>query len=75
MEIKLELKGAGKDKNYKYCVSAVIGEKKGQGVQAGSYCAWDIDTDTWLSHWYSNEILFWLITIFTSYRYPTMGKE
>ena len=45
-EISMEIKEQLKADNYKFCVSAVIGEKKGQGVQAGSNCAWDVDTDS-----------------------------
>ena len=74
-EIKQELKDLGKDPNYRYWVSSIVGEKKGQGVQAGTNCAWDLDTDSWISHWYSSEILFWFVIIFTTYRYPTIGKE
>ncbi|CAI2384489.1 unnamed protein product [Moneuplotes crassus] len=74
-EIKQELKDLGKDPNYRFCVSSIVGEKKGQGVQAGTNCAWDLDTDSCTSHCYSSEILFCFVLIFTTYRYPTMDKE
>ena len=74
-DIKQELKALGKDPNYKFCVSTVVGERKGQGVQAGTNWAWDVETDSCLSHWYSSEVLFWFVIIFVTYRYPTLGKE
>ena len=45
-EISTDIKRELKADNYKFCVSAIIGEKKGQGVQAGTNCAWDVETDS-----------------------------
>jgi hypothetical protein len=31
---------------YKYIVQVVLGQQKGQGIQAGTKCFWDFETDT-----------------------------
>lgn len=38
--VKYQLKDLGKGR-YKYVVQAVLGQQKGQGVQAGTRCFWD----------------------------------
>ena len=34
---------------YKYIVSVVIGELRGEGVKVGARCLWDADTDNYSS--------------------------
>ena len=39
---------------YKFCVNVLIGEQRGAGVQVGSRCLWDIDTDNYASDIFLN---------------------
>ena len=67
-DIKEKLKEMGTDPNYKYWVSVVIGQLKGQGVEVSSHCAWDANTDHTISSCYANDALYWFVLVFTVYK-------
>lgn len=69
-DVKDEMKNMEKDVNYKYCVNVVIGEKKGQGVQASMFCHWDQDCDNCVNVSVVDEIMFVFVTVFAVYHYP-----
>lgn len=54
---------------YKFMVSVIIGQQKGQGVRVGSRCFWDFDTDYVTSDSYVNDSLFCLVTVYGVYLY------
>ena len=74
-DVKEKLKDLSKDSNYKYWVSVVIGELKGQGVEVSSHCAWDASTDNTISCWYANDVLYWFVLVFAAYRAPPKEVE
>ena len=69
-DVKEKLKEMGSDPNYKYCVSVVIGQLKGQGVELSSHWAWDSNTDITFSIWFANESLYWFVMVFAVFRAP-----
>ncbi|CAG0903655.1 unnamed protein product [Darwinula stevensoni] len=54
---------------YKFCVNVLIGEQRGAGVQVGSRCLWDIDTDNYASDIFLNDSLFCVAAVFGIYSY------
>ena len=69
-DVKEKLKDMGKDPNYKYWVSVVIGELKGQGVEIGTSCAWNPYSDKVISTWFANDFLYWFVIVFAVFRAP-----
>ena len=67
-DVRDELKTKTEDQ-YKYCIQVVIGEKKGQGVQASSYCHWDALTDNSCTVQYVNDFLYCFCTVFAIFHY------
>ncbi|EGR28754.1 tctex1 domain protein 2 [Ichthyophthirius multifiliis] len=71
-EIADTIKYKLKDLNYpryKFLVSVIIGQQKGQGLRVGSRCFWDYDTDYLASDYYVNDQLFCLATVYGVYLY------
>ncbi|EAR89953.1 dynein light chain tctex-type 1 protein (macronuclear) [Tetrahymena thermophila SB210] len=66
--IKYKLKDLGLPR-YKFMVSVIIGQQKGQGVRVGSRQFWDFDTDYVASDYYVNDSLFCLVTVYGVYLY------
>ena len=66
--IKYKLKETGKDR-YKYIVQVILGNQKGQGVQAGCRNFWDADTDGVAFEQYVDDNLFCLVTVWAVYVY------
>ncbi|XP_050708069.1 dynein light chain Tctex-type protein 2B-like [Eriocheir sinensis] len=54
---------------YKYVVSVVIGELRGEGVKVGARCLWDADTDNYSSNMFLAETFFCTATVFATYYY------
>ena len=54
---------------YKFMVQVVIGEMRGQGVQMGSRCFWDSNTDSQVSDTFVNDSLFAVATAYGVYHY------
>ncbi|KAK8381630.1 hypothetical protein O3P69_018615 [Scylla paramamosain] len=54
---------------YKYVVSVVIGELRGEGVKVGARCLWDADTDNYSSSMFLAETFFCTATVFATYYY------
>lgn len=54
---------------YKYVVSVVIGELRGEGVKVGARCLWDADTDNYSSAMFLAETFFCTATVFATYYY------
>ena len=52
---------------YKVVVQVVVGQNKGQGVNAVSRCLWSVETDTWTSSSYKNASLFAVAMAFGVY--------
>ncbi|KAL4437724.1 hypothetical protein ABPG74_012399 [Tetrahymena malaccensis] len=66
--IKYKLKDLGLPR-YKFMVSVIIGQQKGQGVRVGTRQFWDFDTDYVASDYYVNDSLFCLVTVYGVYLY------
>lgn len=66
--VKYQLKELGKGR-YKYVVQVVVGQQKGQGVQAGTRCFWDFETDAVAYEQYQTDNLFCLVTAYGVYLY------
>jgi hypothetical protein len=66
--IKNKLKDLGYDR-YKYVVQVVIGERREQGIRAGTRCFWDTNTDNMASESFVNDHLFCVATAFSVYLY------
>lgn len=67
-EIKQELKE--KDwPRYKFVVHVVIGEQKGEGMEAACRCFWDCKTDVFAKECFENKSLFALATVYGVYFY------
>ena len=66
--VKTRLKDLNKAR-YKYVVHVILGQQKGQGVQAGSRCFWDFETDGMAFEQYVNDNVFCLITVYGVYFY------
>ena len=64
--VKARLKDLNKGR-YKYIVQVVLGQQKGQGVQAGTRCFWDFETDTVAFEQYVNDHFFCLVTVYAFY--------
>lgn len=58
----------GKDR-YKFIVQVILGNQKGQGVQAGCKNFWDTDTDAMSFEQYIDDNLFCLVTVWAVYVY------
>ena len=52
---------------YKYCVQAVIGEQRGEGVRMGCRTFWESTTDTYASDTYVNDSLFCCVVAYAIY--------
>ena len=74
-DVKERLKELSVDPNYKYWVSVIIGELKGQGVELSSHCSWDYTTDNTISCWYANDLIYWFVLVFVVYRAPTVEQD
>ena len=66
--VKYQLKELGKGR-YKYVVQVALGQQKGQGVQAGTRCFWDFETDAVAYEQYLTDNLFCLVTAYGVYLY------
>lgn len=66
--VKYKLKDLGKGR-YKYVVQVALGQQKGQGVQAGTRCFWDFETDAVAYEQFVNDNLFCLVTAYGIYLY------
>ena len=66
--VKYQLKELGKGR-YKYVVQVALGQQKGQGVQAGTRCFWDFETDAVAYEQYLTDNLFCLVTAYGDYLY------
>jgi hypothetical protein len=66
--VKYQLKDMGTGR-YKYVVQVAIGQQKGQGVQAGTRCFWDFETDAVAYEQFVNDNLFCLVTAYGIYLY------
>lgn len=66
--VKYQLKELGKGR-YKYIVQVVLGQQKGQGIQAGTRCFWDFETDAVAYEQYTTDNLFCLVTVYGIYLY------
>lgn len=66
--VKLRLKEMNKGR-YKYIVQVVLGQQKGQGVQAGTRCFWDYETDAIAFEQFVNDNIFCLVTVYGVYLY------
>ncbi len=54
---------------YKFIVQVILGNQKGQGVQAGCKNFWDTDTDAMSFEQYVDDNLFCLVTVWAVYVY------
>jgi hypothetical protein len=66
--VKYKLKDLGKGR-YKYVVQVALGQQKGQGVQAGTRCFWDFETDAVAYEQFVNDNVFCLVTAYGIYLY------
>jgi hypothetical protein len=66
--IRDRLKELGWDR-YKYIVSVVVGEQRGEGLKMGCRCFWDSDTDNYAEEMYISKQLFCVATVFGMYHY------
>ena len=66
--VKYQLKELGKGR-YKYVIQVALGQQKGQGVQAGTRCFWDFETDAVAYEQYLTDNLFCLVTAYGVYLY------
>jgi hypothetical protein len=66
--VKYQLKDLGRGR-YKYVVQVAIGQQKGQGIQAGTRCFWDFETDAVAYEQFVNDNLFCLVTAYGIYLY------
>lgn len=66
--VKTRLKEMNKGR-YKYIVQAILGQQKGQGVQAGTRCFWDYETDAVAFEQYVSDNIFCLVTVYGVYLY------
>lgn len=46
---------------YKFVVSVVLGEQRGEGVKVGARCLWDADTDNYASDVFLAVSFMWLM--------------
>mmetsp|Transcript_20234 Transcript_20234/g.26190 ORF Transcript_20234/g.26190 Transcript_20234/m.26190 type:complete len:136 (-) Transcript_20234:10-417(-) len=65
-EIKDKLKALNLPR-YKFCVQAVIGEQRGEGVRMGCRTFWEATTDTYASDTYINDSLFCCVVAYAVY--------
>jgi hypothetical protein len=69
-EVKAKLKEPTANiKRYKFLVHCIIGEKKGQGIRMGNKCLWDTSTDSMVSAYFENEVIFGVVSAFGIYYY------
>eukprot|EP00741_Cyanophora_paradoxa_P006127 tig00000944_g5942.t1 len=54
-------------KRHKLVVQVIVGEMKGQGIRVASRCLWDVKTDDFASHSYSNASLYVVAMVFGTY--------
>ena len=66
--VKARLKEMNKGR-YKYIVQTVLGQQKGQGVQAGTRCFWDYETDAVAFEQFVSDNVFCLVTVYGVYLY------
>ena len=52
---------------YKFGVTSLIGEKRGQGLKSTSRCLWSEKTDSWTSVHYENTSLFAVVNVHAVY--------
>nr|XP_021004171.1 dynein light chain Tctex-type protein 2B-like [Parasteatoda tepidariorum] len=57
------------DKQYKFIVQVIIGEKLGQGLKTSAGCLWDDDADTCVSVTISRDTLYCVIAVYALYCY------
>ena len=72
LEIANKVKTAIKEdisNRYKVMVQVVMGEKLGQGIQIGSKCFWDQETDNMTSYSFVNDAIFCLVVAYVNYSY------
>lgn len=50
-------------------MQVVLGQQKGQGVQAGTRCFWDFETDSVAYEQFTNDNIFCLVTAYGIYLY------
>ena len=65
-EIKEKVKGLGFSR-YKLVVHVMLGENRGQGLQAASRCVWDLDTDNSASLTFRSPHVAGVINVFGTY--------
>jgi hypothetical protein len=54
---------------YKYIVQIFIGENKGQGIQIGTRCLWDKESDDYATESFQNENIFAIGIAYGAYAY------
>ncbi|KAK4329388.1 hypothetical protein Pmani_000244 [Petrolisthes manimaculis] len=54
---------------YKFVVSVVLGEQRGEGVKVGARCLWDADTDNYASDVFLAETFFCCAAVYAVYFY------
>eukprot|EP00158_Paraphelidium_tribonemae_P000973 Partr_v1_DN23776_c1_g1_i2_m53069 putative Tctex1 domain containing len=67
-EVKLELKSQTPH-HYRFVVTAVVGEMKGEGVRMDARCFWDTESDACVHQSYTSEQLFANVSAFAIYHY------